>query len=411
MNGRWILLFRRLYFSGRSPHSPSGDLYDMKKRNTQIGEVVLIHRRDSMTQDYEFMPGMELCEIFYTEAVKPILDEHFPGLEYSAAHMGSGSDVLGFDTPQSMDHDWGPRLRLFLKESDIGDYHEKIDDTLRNKLPYEIRGFPTNYVVVESGSQIMVPVSSGPVNHDVKISTINDFFTAYFGLYPSEDFSIIDWLTIPEQILRSIVSGRVFHDGLGGLEPIMDRLSYYPHELWLYLLSSQWRRISQEIAFMGRTGQMGDELGSRIVGARLIRDMMKLCFLMEKQYAPYIKWFGTAFSKLTCAADLTAHFIRAMDADDWKEREEHLVEAYEYIGKMHNRLGITESLDAKVTDFYSRPFKIIRADQFAEAIRDVISNEEVKQLPEFLGGIDQYVDSTDVLSYTNRYRRFWSLYQ
>ena len=364
-----------------------------------------------MTQEYEFMPGMELCEVFYTEAVKPILDEHFPDLQYSAAHMGSGSDVLGFDTPQSMDHDWGPRLRLFLKQSDIGDYQEKIDDTLRNELPYEIRGFPTNYVVSKSGSQIMAPISSGPVNHDVKISTINDFFTGYFGLYPSEDFNIVDWLTIPEQILRSIVSGRVFHDGLRGLQPVMERLNYYPHELWLYLLSCQWRRISQEIAFMGRTGQMGDELGSRIVGSRLIRDMMKLCFLMEKEYAPYIKWFGTAFSKLKCAEDLTPHFIRALDADDWKEREEHLVQSYEYIGQMHNDLKITEPLNAEVSAYYNRPFRIIRADEFAEAIRAAIQDEEVKNLPEFLGGIDQYVDSTDVLDYTGRYRRFWSMYQ
>jgi hypothetical protein len=359
----------------------------------------------------KFIPGMDLCELFYNEAVAPLLEEFLPELVYSAAHMGAGSDILGFDTPQSMDHDWGPRLLLLLKESDFAEHHEQIDSVLRENLPPEIRGFPTNFSVAESGSLVMTPVDSGPVNHAVKISTINDFFTGYFGLYPSEDFRIIDWLTIPEQILRSIVSGRVFHDGLGELVPIMDRLKYYPHQLWLYLLSNQWRRISQEIAFMGRTGQLGDELGSRIVGTRLVRDMMKLCFLMEKQYAPYIKWFGTAFSKLSCAPDLTPHFIRAMDADDWKEREDHLVEAYEYIGEMHNQLGITEPLDARVTEFYNRPFRIIRADQFAEAIRAMISDEEVKNLPEYLGGIDQYVDSTDVLSYTNRYRRFWSIYQ
>ncbi|MGI2907120.1 DUF4037 domain-containing protein [Tolypothrix sp. VBCCA 56010] len=26
-----------------------------------------------------------------------------------------------------------------------------------------------------------------------------------------------------------------------------------------------------------------------IIGARLVRDLMSLCFLMEKQYAPYTK--------------------------------------------------------------------------------------------------------------------------
>ena len=32
---------------------------------------------------------------------------------------------------------------------------------------------------------------------------------------------------------------------------------------------------------------------------------MKLCFLMERQYTPYIKWLGTAFKQLDCAHRLT----------------------------------------------------------------------------------------------------------
>jgi hypothetical protein len=46
---------------------------------------------------------------------------------------------------------------------------------------------------------------------------------------------------------------------------------------------------------MARCGDVGDELGSRLVAARLIEE------LMQKQYWPYAKWFGTAFSKLACA--------------------------------------------------------------------------------------------------------------
>jgi len=236
--------------------------------------------------DYEFIPGRELCEAFYRDAVKPILEDFYPDLVYSAAHMGSGSDVLGFDTAQSMDHGWGPKLLLFLREADSSSYRDKGDQTLRQHLPYEIRGFPTNFSAHEDGSPMMTPITVGLINHAVKISTVSDFFTEYLGLFPSGNLSIIDWLTIPEQVLRSIVSARVFYDGLGELQPIIARLQYYPHELWLYLLANQWRRISQEDTFVGRCGQVGDELGSRIVGARLVRDLMRLCFLMERQYAP-----------------------------------------------------------------------------------------------------------------------------
>lgn len=52
----------------------------------------------------DFIPGLQLSEAFYREAVRPILDAAFPGLVYAAALIGNGSDVLGYDTPRSTDH-------------------------------------------------------------------------------------------------------------------------------------------------------------------------------------------------------------------------------------------------------------------------------------------------------------------
>ena len=46
----------------------------------------------------EFIPGLELNRRFYFEAVRPILNKHFPSLSHTAAYIGTGSDVLGFDT-------------------------------------------------------------------------------------------------------------------------------------------------------------------------------------------------------------------------------------------------------------------------------------------------------------------------
>jgi hypothetical protein len=100
-----------------------------------------------------------------------------------------------------------------------------------------------------------------------------------------------------------------------------------------------------------------------------------------------------------------------MDAGTWQERQDNLVKAYEYMAKLHNELDITDSLTTEVSPFHNRPFMIIHAEKFAEAIYARIEDEEVMQLPKFLGGIDQYVDSTEVLSYTNKFRRFWSMYQ
>jgi len=358
-----------------------------------------------------FMKGLDLSQVFYEEAVKPLLESEFPNLVYSAGHLGSGSDVLGFDTEQSMDHDWGPKLLIFLGEKNYEKYHESLDTFLGHNLPTEIRGFPINFGYHDDGTIVMQLSDDRPLNHGVKIVTIRDFFERYLTVNPLEKMNSIDWVALPEQRLRSIVSGRVFHDGLGQLQSILEKLSYYPNDVWLYLLSTQWQRIAQEEPFMGRCGQVGDELGSRVVGSRLVYDIMKLCFLMEKQYAPYIKWFGTAFSQLKSAGILTPILERVFEATSWEDRQEHLVRAYEIMAGMHNDLGITEPMKAKVSNFHNRPLLVIWADDFADAIYETIQDEKVLSLPKFLGGVDQFVNSTDVLSKPKRYPKLRNMFE
>ena len=60
---------------------------------------------------YRFVAGLDLARQFYEDAVRPLVGE----LPHSAALIGPGSEVLGFDTARSTDHDWGPRLLLFLR--------------------------------------------------------------------------------------------------------------------------------------------------------------------------------------------------------------------------------------------------------------------------------------------------------
>src|SRR5260370_41587888 len=89
-----------------------------------------------------FLPGLELCRLFYWEAVRPILDTAFPGLPHSAALLGSGSEVLGYDTEMSTDHDWGPRVMLFLEEGEHTRRQKGILQALRRGLPPYVRGHP-----------------------------------------------------------------------------------------------------------------------------------------------------------------------------------------------------------------------------------------------------------------------------
>ena len=81
-----------------------------------------------------FIPGLRLSAEFYHEAVAPVLAAEFPDMPYSAALIGSGSEVLGFDTEMSSDHHWGPRVMLFLREADHARHHEALRYTLSQQL-------------------------------------------------------------------------------------------------------------------------------------------------------------------------------------------------------------------------------------------------------------------------------------
>jgi hypothetical protein len=354
-----------------------------------------------MVDSKYFITGLKLSELFYEEVVKQILQTEFPNLAYSVGLLGGGSEVLGFDTPQSMDHDWGPRFLLFLSDTDLKDSKGKISKVLSAKLPCTFRNIPTNFRVHEqSGAKVLEKITSGPVNHRIDIYSIDSFLKFHLKISENTTPKAVDWLTFPEQRLIAISSGKVFFDGLNKLLVMQEKYKYYPHDVWLYLLSSQWMKISQEESFVGRCANVGDEIGSHIISVRIARYLMKLGFLMEMKYAPYSKWFGTAFSKLEIAKELSQFLTKVLQAKNYKERETSLCQAYEIVAQKHNSLKITPSLETKPSNFYNRPYLIIHGDVFCNEIKKQINDEEVKSIAKSnIGSVDQFVDSTDVLSH------------
>ena len=151
-------------------------------------------------------------------------------------------------------------------------------------------------------------------------------------------------------------------------------------------------KISQEEPFLGRCGMAGDEMGSRLVAARLVGALMRLCFLMEKRYAPYSKWFGTAFNRLACAAPFMPLFDQVLQAATWTERQQPLCLAYELAARLHNQLGITPPLPSHVSNFHGRPFPVIHAEVFAQAITAAIQDPAVQALPPFAGSASQFLE-------------------
>ena len=359
----------------------------------------------------EFIPGLKLSRLFYEEAVRPVLDRHFPQLCYSAALIGHGSGVFGFDTERSTDHHWGPRVQIFLSADDNARHSSLVREVVSEELPVRFKGYPTNWGPPdEKGVQLLKAVESGPVNHRVETLTIKSFVENLLSFDPFKEIDVLDWLTFPHQELLCLTAGEVFYDGLGELERIRNRFSYYPHDVWLFLIASQWRKISQEEGFPGRCAEVGDDIGSRIIASRLVRELMRLCFMLEKAYIPYSKWLGTAFSRLRCAGELASVFLQALSAGSWKEREEWLCRAYEAISGMHNSLGITEYIEPEVSPFYSRPYLVLDAERFARATMAAVKDIRLKAIGLNVGSVDQF-DGSDATTNPRLTRRLKAVFE
>lgn len=362
-----------------------------------------------------FVPGLELARRLYAEAVRPLLDSRFPGIPHTAALIGDGSDVLGFDDAQSTDHAWGPRLLLFLGAADLERHAAQIDTLLSEALPTEIAGHTTNFSEpdpTDGGTRTPQPTPGGRIRHQVEVHTIRGWVRSHLDFDTEMDLEPSDWLSFSEQRLLTLVEGAVFHDDLD-LAAVRRRFAYYDREVWLYLLFAGWARIGQEDHLMGRAGQAADGLGSALIAARLVRDVMRLCFVMERTYAPYAKWFGTAFGRLRSGPELGPTLTAVLAARTWQEREEHLVVAYEHLARKHNRLALADPLDERVQTHFNRPFRVIGRNGFTEQLRGLITDPRVRRIAERppIGMIDQFSDSTDLLSYVSWRPALRALYE
>lgn len=363
-----------------------------------------------------FISGLDLSERFYREAMQPLFDLHFAGTAYSAALIGDGSEVLGFDTEMSTDHDWGPRALIFLGSNDHQRLAAEINAMLSRELPREFMGYPTSFTppdANDNGTQLLDATSNGAIiNHRIEILTLEGFFKDHIDFDIDSPLAASDWLSFPQQKLATLTAGRIFHDQIG-LKEARERFAYYPQDVWLYMLAAGWNRIEQEEHLMGRAGFVGDEIGSAIIGARLVRDIMRLCFLMERKYAPYQKWFGTAFAKLKAAPTLQPSLRDVLKAETWSERQQHLSKAYEFIAKVHNELAITPPLPTQVKSFFGRPFYVISMGEFSAAIKAQIKDEAVQRIAagRLFGAIDQITDSTDIVEDAHARLTLRNLYQ
>jgi hypothetical protein len=93
--------------------------------------------------------------------------------------------VLGFDDGVSTDHDFGPRVQLFLPpEVDPGPVHTALAG-----LPATFDGYPVAFTDTDR--------FGGQPHHQVEVTTAAEFFTAHLGIDPASGMTLADWLLAP----------------------------------------------------------------------------------------------------------------------------------------------------------------------------------------------------------------------
>lgn len=344
----------------------------------------------------EFIKGLDLCEQFFEEIGKPILEEHYPTLKYTAGLIGYGSDVLGYDDRTSTDHMWGPRFYLFIGNENAG-VKAQLESTFAKALPYTYKGYSVNFSVPnleDHGVRIAEIITSGEVASLIFISTFDEFLKGYLGVSDLELLSDLDWLAFSEHRLLALTSGKLFVDRLN-IQKRLEAIRFYPENIKLYLLASNWSLISEEQAFVKRCGDCGDAIGSRLICSRIAERLMRLCFLYYNQYAPYSKWFGTAFNNLRIDDKIKETLLLALSTDDLENRENYLVNAQALVGELHNDCQITPFVSAEIGSYFGRDIKVIYPDNFVKAIMEKLKNTAFENIP-LIGTLSQVGNFTAI---------------
>lgn len=353
---------------------------------------------------YTFIPGLELNRKFFKLVVEELIEKKYPKLKYSCGLIGYGSDALGTDTAISMDHEWGPRLYLFLEENDI--YLKKeIDAYLSKNLPLDFMGFPTNYIgTVNDGIRRMDSIVEGPVFHHIDITSFETFLQNVLGSSGEiEKFS--DYFAYTEQALLEVTNGELFRDDLD-IESKRKKYKSIPTDVTRMKLASLWNLISSEEAFFGRNFDLGDLIGGKIIALRNLNHLMKICFCLENKFIPYSKWLSALFWKLDISSKLETLFHTIVVSNNGFEISNALVKAYSIVLEEQNKKKLTKKINLPIKDYYGRPYNVIFTENIVAELIENITDTSVKNLDLSLISLlvsNNGLDLTDTLHVSRKF--------
>ena len=225
------------------------------------------------------MKGLELSRRYYEELCLPAIEESFPANIDKMAFglVGDGSECYGFDDEISRDHDFGPRIMIWLTSTDFAEFGIILQEFLQ-KLPATFLGYEgVNTSLYGKGRE--------------GVFTIAGFYRKFTGLeYIPE--TIHEWRSIPEANLSLATNGEVFSDPPGEFTRYRNTLSAgYPEDLRLKMMAARCMKMAQSGQYnYSRSLKRKEFVAAQMALAEFTDSATSMIYLLNKKYKPFYKW-------------------------------------------------------------------------------------------------------------------------
>ncbi|MDR0818491.1 MAG: DUF4037 domain-containing protein [Oscillospiraceae bacterium] len=306
------------------------------------------------------MKGLELSRRYWAEVVSPALTERFGDrftLRAAAGLVGDGSECYGFDDETSQDHDFGPRVQIWLNDSDYAEFGAELQSAYI-ELPRNFLGYNgVNLSQFGDGREGVFPVSR--------------FYARYIGRTELPQ-TLNEWRVIPEVNLSIVTNGEVFTDPAGEFTAFRSGLlEFYPEDLRLKKIAAHCMKAAQAGQYnYPRSVKRGEYTAAFLAAGEFAQVAASLVFLLNRRYTPFYKWIPRALRELPALGKFTADELGAIaeSGSDYFSGAEHIERLSAAIIEYMQSGGLTESKSDFLLDH-------------APYVQAKIKDEQLKRLP------------------------------
>jgi hypothetical protein len=299
------------------------------------------------------MKGLELSRRYYEEVSRPAIEKNFCDRIARMAFglVGDGSECYGFDDEISQDHDFGPRVIIWLTAGDFSDFGTELQEAV-SKLPKKFLGY--DGVNTSQYGEGREGVFSIPV-----------FYSKFIGLNRPPE-TINEWRMLPEVNLSIATNGEIFSDPVGEFTKFRNiLLAGYPEDVRLKKMAARCMKMAQSGQYnFARSIKRNEFVAARMASAEFIDAAASMIFLLNNKYKPFSKWMHRGLKPLPVLGEESCNLLAELVSSNSYTTSERSIETLcsLIINKLKD-MGLTDSSSDFLLDHGPEIQKRIKNEQ------------------------------------------------